>query len=91
MRDPDVIPTDQELDQMTGAQLKAYENRLRRMADRQGLRLMKSRMRDRYAFGYGTYCLVNARTGELVFHGLPTGYGLNLGHIHRALTRERTT
>ena len=41
-------------------QERVRENRLRRMAARQGLRLLKSRRRDRYASGYGTYALVPA-------------------------------
>jgi len=36
---------------------KVRENRLRRMAERQGLRLEKSRRRDPRALDYGTYCL----------------------------------
>lgn len=83
------IPTPRQIERMSAGELKAYENKLRRMADRQGLRLMKSRLRDPYATGYGSYCLVDARTGALVRHGLPDGYGLDLGHIHRALTLER--
>lgn len=38
--------------------IKVRENRLRRMADRQGLRLMKSRRRDPRALDFGTYWLV---------------------------------
>ena len=34
---------------------KVWENRIRRMAARQGLRLEKSRRRDTRAVGYGTY------------------------------------
>jgi hypothetical protein len=36
---------------------KVRENRLRRMADRQGLQLVKSRRRDPRAVDYGTYAL----------------------------------
>jgi hypothetical protein len=38
---------------------KVRENRLRRMAERQGLRLVKSRRRDPRAIGYGGYMLTN--------------------------------
>ena len=41
---------------------KVRENRLRRMADRQGYRLVKSRRRDPRARDYGTYGLVDTHT-----------------------------
>jgi hypothetical protein len=41
---------------------KAAENRLRRAATRQRLRLIKSRRRDPRASDYGTYMLVDAYT-----------------------------
>ncbi|MDT5125622.1 MAG: hypothetical protein QOH54_1266 [Mycobacterium sp.] len=37
---------------------KVHENRLRRAAHRQGLRLVKNRRRDPRAHDYGTYALV---------------------------------
>jgi hypothetical protein len=40
---------------------KVRENLLRRMAKRQGLALHKSRRRDPYATGYGTYWLTRGR------------------------------
>jgi hypothetical protein len=45
---------------MTGLAEKARENRLRRMADRQGYRLTKSRRRDPRANVYGSYWLADA-------------------------------
>jgi hypothetical protein len=45
---------------------KIRENRLRRMAERQGLRLRKSRRRDPRALGYGTYDLVQASDNHMV-------------------------
>jgi hypothetical protein len=41
-----------------GEDERVRENRLRRMARRQGLRLVKSHRRDSFATGYGTYLLV---------------------------------
>ena len=38
---------------------KVRENRLRRVADRRGLRLMKSRSRDPHAVDYGLYALID--------------------------------
>jgi hypothetical protein len=53
---------------MTG---KAHENRLRRMADRQGLRLEKSRRRDPLARDYGEiYILDEHGTRMGTFHSL---------------------
>jgi ribosomal protein L34 len=43
----------------TSTQEKVRENRLRRMATRQGLQLVKSRRRDPRALDYGTYWLVD--------------------------------
>jgi len=42
---------------------KTRENRLRRVAERRGLRLEKSRSRDPRAIGYGRYCLHQDRAG----------------------------
>ena len=64
---------------------KVRENRLRRMAERQGLRLEKSRRRDPRAVDYGTYQLVDPATNTLVSYGLGGGYGLNLDEIEHAL------
>jgi hypothetical protein len=45
---------------------KIRENRLRRMAERQGLKLRKSRRRDPHALGYGTYDLVQGSDDYVV-------------------------
>jgi hypothetical protein len=49
-----------------GQHEKVRENRLRRMADRQGLRLEKSRRRDPRAIDYGMYTLVDPHTNTIV-------------------------
>ena len=52
------------------AKTKVRENRLRRIASRQGLRLEKSRQRDPMALNYGKYSLVHGRPGHIdVFIG----------------------
>ena len=43
--------------------LKVKENKLRRMADRQGLRLTKSRTRDPNGMDFGLYALIDIQTG----------------------------
>lgn len=47
---------------------KARENRLRRMAERQGLLLRKSRRRDPQALSYDTYWLVDVEMNVVVLH-----------------------
>jgi hypothetical protein len=52
--------------------LKTRETRLRRMAERQGLQLVKSRLRDPNALGYGQYALVDPSINAVA---IPDGYG----------------
>jgi hypothetical protein len=66
---------------------KVRENRLRRVAERQGLRLEKSRRRDKRAWDWGTYQLVDASTSTAVAYGSTHGYGLNLDEIEAALSK----
>jgi len=49
---------------------KVRENRLRRVADRQGYKLLKSRARDPQDITFGGYQLVDLETNGVVF-----GYG----------------
>lgn len=49
---------------------KARENRLRRKAERQGYKLVKSRLRDPDATGYGTYQLVPAKGKPRTFNSM---------------------
>lgn len=64
---------------------KVRENRLRRMAERRGLRLEKSRRRDTRALDYGTYGLVDPAAGQLIAGSTSTGYGLSLDEVEKAL------
>lgn len=61
---------------------KVRENLMRRMADRQGLRLVKSRRRDPRALGYGTYGLVDASADWS-----DSGFGLTLDEVEVVLTQ----
>jgi hypothetical protein len=65
---------------------KVRENRLRRMAERQGLRLVKSRRRDPRAIGYGTYGLIDGRN-RLVLGDRQNGYGYTLDEVETWLTK----
>jgi hypothetical protein len=67
---------------------KVRENRARRAADRQGLRLERSRRRDPRALGYGTYRLTDASTGAVVAAGSEGGFGLSLDQVEQHLTGE---
>lgn len=66
---------------------KVDENRLRRMAHRQGLRLRKSKRRDPMATGYGTYMLVDS-AGAVYASGSDGHYGLTLTQVLHALTTD---
>lgn len=67
--------------------IKVRENRLRRMAGRQGFRLVKSRRRDPYAIDYGTYRVETADGVEPARFASPGGWGLKLDEVERRLTR----
>jgi hypothetical protein len=64
---------------------KVRENRLRRMADRQGLRLVKSRRRDPRAVDYGNCLLVDKNTDSVVA-GDPVP--MDLDAVERFLTDD---
>jgi hypothetical protein len=68
---------------------KTRETRLRRMADRQGLRLSRSRRRDRRAIDFGGYQLIDLATGATVFGTGAIGRPVaSLDDIEEYLTRE---
>jgi hypothetical protein len=76
------IPTADEVDAMSDQDRKVLENRLRRAADRQGLRLEKSRLRDPLAIGYGTFMLTDVATNSVVYAAdHERGYGLGLHDV----------
>jgi hypothetical protein len=69
---------------------KARENRLRRMARRQGLDLQKSRRRDPRALDYGGYQLIDRGSNSLVFGEIAeTTFGASLDDIEAFLLRPR--
>jgi hypothetical protein len=72
---------------------KVRENRLRRMAERQGYQLVKSRRRDPRAWDYGTWGIIDPFTNAWVLHDFATGrgYGLDLDEIEAWLTRPDDT
>jgi hypothetical protein len=66
---------------------KVRENRLRRMAERQGLALQKSRRRDPRAMDYGMYMLVDPRSNHVVAGTEHTGRpNMSLDEVEEWLT-----
>ena len=65
---------------------KVRENRLRRMAQRQGLFLKRSRRRDERALDYGVYWLTRADTLRVVAGG---DRGLSLDQVEAWLSSPR--
>jgi hypothetical protein len=67
---------------------KVRENRLRRMADRRGLRLERSRARDPQALTFGGYQLINLQTGGCDFGwgNAGRGFAASLDDIEKFLT-----
>ena len=66
---------------------KVRENRLRRMADRQGLKLRRSPRRDEKAIDYDLYALTDYETGGSVFEEGPISiFTLDLDDIEQYLT-----
>lgn len=74
---------------MTDTNHKIRENRLRRAAHRQGLRLCKSRQRDPNGLTHGTYMLIESRTNAITHanFALEHGYGLTLDDVEKYLNR----
>ncbi len=85
------LPSAEEIQAMSPAQLKVLENRLRQAAKRQGLELQKSRRHDPNALLYGTYQLVDQDTNGVVFAdwALQRGYGLHLDDVADYLFGEQ--
>ena len=68
---------------------RVRENRARRMAERQGLRLMRCRRRDPLALGFGLYKLTDAATDEPVLGAGPGGFAATLDEVEAFLNRPR--
>lgn len=64
---------------------KTYEDRLRRMANRQGLIILKSRTRDTRALTYGGWMVCDGN-GNIIGGGHPHGYSMSVDEIERYLT-----
>ena len=67
------------------SEIKVRENRLRRMAERRGFRLQKSRRRDQGAIGFGGYMLVDAHKNHAVLGGTSFAYSASLDDVEAYL------
>ena len=65
---------------------KVRENKLRRMAQRQGLQLSKSARRDVRAYDYNKYALLKYGTKKVVFGKGELGYDATIDDIEDWLT-----
>lgn len=68
---------------------KVRQNRLRRMAERQGLSLTKSRRRDPNALDFGGYMLVDSATNTVVAGSVPVPFSLSLDEVEAWLTAPK--
>lgn len=64
---------------------KVRENKLRRMAARRGLVLLKSRRRDPGAIDYGGWMVADAGTGGVVTGADPAPYFLSIDEVEAFL------
>jgi|HubBroStandDraft_6_1064221.scaffolds.fasta_scaffold176613_1 hypothetical protein len=69
--------------------VKVRENRVRRMAKRQGLSLVKSRRRDPNALDYGLYLVLDPASNSIVAGSSEIGFGLDLDGVESWLTLPR--
>lgn len=65
------------------------ENRLRRLAARQGLKLKKSRRRDPYASDYGGYWIIEPRSKAVATFLRGDQFGLTLDTVEWWLTSDK--
>jgi hypothetical protein len=75
------------LSSMSSDSEKVRENRLRRMAGRQGYRLEKSRRRDPRALDYDRYYITDISTRTVVTGLIADRHGMSLDDVEAYLTR----
>ncbi|GAA4169085.1 hypothetical protein [Shinella granuli] len=64
---------------------KVKENRVRRVAERRGMRLEKSRRRDPKAIDFGGYMLIDAATNTVILGSTSYAYSASLDDIEEFL------
>jgi hypothetical protein len=68
---------------------KVLENRLRRVAERRGLRLVKSRRRDPMAIDFGGYMLIDLQTNAVILGADPVGFSATLDDVKAYFSEPR--
>jgi hypothetical protein len=68
---------------------KVRENRLRRMLDRRGFKLVKSRRRDTEAWDFGSYIIIDQATGLIVEGGSHQAHLPGLEDVEAWLKKPR--
>ena len=81
------IHTPAELKAMSPRDYKVLDNKLRRMVQRRGYQLSKSRVRDPWAIGYGVYWIINPKNNSIEA-GDPQN-GMTLSEVERWLATHR--
>jgi hypothetical protein len=77
-------------DAMTPEQIKTFENRMRRMAKRQRLVLLKSRRRDHRAYDFGGYMIVDSQDPSRIVAGDANyEYSMNIAEVETFLTGDK--
>ena len=82
---------DRDLNALSEMGRKVLENRLRRMLNRQGYRLVKSHARDPRDLTFGGYMILDHAVGGAVAGGQGNagrGYSLDLNDVERWATEE---
>ena len=69
--------------------MKVRENRVRRIAERRGFKLTKSRRRDPQAIDFNGYMLADAFTNAAVVGFLPYAYSASLDEVEEFLNSDR--
>lgn len=69
---------------------KVRENRLRRMAARQGYQLAKSRRRDPLAVDFGVYWIVDPNSNAIVAGDPSNGGGMDLDTVEKWLSEPES-
>ena len=66
---------------------KVRENRLRRIAERRGFLIQKSKRRDPKAIDFGGYMLIDARTNSVVLGATSFAFSADLDEIEDYLNK----
>jgi hypothetical protein len=64
------------------------ENRLRAMAQRQGVAITKSRRRNRRAYDYQGWMIVDPSTNDVLAGANPVAYSLSIDQVEEWLTSD---